>query len=82
MKDTRIQSRSTLIAAVVCVSLSVGLGGCGSSEPPPPPPVKDTVFGGMIATKEKAKVETEKALEANKQKLEEAMKKQDQEASQ
>lgn len=82
MKDTRMQSRSTLIAVIACISLSAGIGGCGSSEPPPPPPVKDTVFGGLVATKEKAKVETEKAMEANKQKMEEAMKKQDQETAQ
>jgi len=49
------------------------LAACGKSEPPPK--VEDTVFGDMVATKERARVESEKAMEANKQKLEEAMKK-------
>jgi hypothetical protein len=58
-----------------------GLGGCGKPEPTPPPKAKDTVFGSMIDQKERARLETEKAMEANKQKLEEAMKKQDERAS-
>ncbi len=33
----------------------VGLSACGSSEPPEPPPVKDTVFGDMEATKDRAR---------------------------
>ncbi len=55
-----------------------GLSACGKSEPPPEKKslkVEDTVFGGLVATKERAKVETEKAMELNKQKLDEAMKK-------
>ena len=77
MMDARLQTRSTLMSALACAAIACGIAGCGKSEPPPPPPVKDTVFGDMVGAKEKAKVETEKAMEANKQKLEEAMKKQE-----
>ncbi len=64
-------SSSVLIAALA----AAGLAGCGKSEPKPPPKVEETVFGDLVATKERARVETEKAMEANKQKLEEAAKK-------
>jgi hypothetical protein len=70
------------IATLVTMTL-VGLVGCGKAEEKKPPPkVEDTVFGDLVATKERAKVETEKAMEANKQKLEEAMKKSEEPATQ
>lgn len=63
---------------IASLALLAALTACGQSEPKPPPKVEDTVFADMVATKERARVETEKAMEANKQKLEEAMKKQEQ----
>jgi hypothetical protein len=40
------------------------------------------VFGGLVGTKEKARVDTEKAMEKNQKNLEEAMKKNDPGAAQ
>jgi hypothetical protein len=57
--------------AIVAVAFG-GLLGCSKK---PPPKVEDTVFGDTVAAKERARTETEKAMEQNKQKLEEAMKK-------
>ena len=74
-------NRMPLSIVLVTILLS-GLGACGKSEPKPPPKVEDTVFGGLVATKERAKTDTEKAMQVNQQKLEEAMKKQDEAAAQ
>jgi hypothetical protein len=55
------------------------LSGCGNandeSKRPPPPPVKDTVFGDMVDAKERAKRDTEQAMELHKQQMEQAVKK-------
>ena len=48
---------------------------CSQSEPPPPPKVEDTVFGDMVGAKERARVETEQAMEKHKEQMENALKK-------
>lgn len=53
----------------------VGLTACTKSEPPPPPKVEDTVFGDMVGTKERARVQTDQAVQEHKKQMEEAMKK-------
>ncbi len=66
---------------IVAGMLAVSIGACGKSsdEPKPPPPAaptkKETVFDDLIANKERARQQTERAMEENKQKLEAAMKK-------
>jgi len=63
---------------ILMTMLACGVVACGKSgEEPKPPPVKDTVFGDLVATKEKAKQKTEEAMELNRQKLEDSMKKVD-----
>ena len=39
--------------AMICATLLLGCG--SSSEPPEPPPVKDTAFGDMVGTMDKAR---------------------------
>ena len=63
---------STVLGALL---IAGGFTACGKTDPKPPPKVEDTVFGDMVATKEKARIDAEKAMAVNKQKLEEAMKK-------
>ena len=59
--------------------LMVGLVGCGKTDPqvdenePSSPEVRDTVFDDLVATKKRAKTDVEKAMEVNRQKLDEAM---------
>jgi predicted small lipoprotein YifL len=67
--------------AVIVTLTSVNLAGCGKSEPKPPPKAEDTVFGDYIKAKDRAVTETQKAMEQNQQKLEEAMKKNDEAAA-
>jgi len=56
---------------------------CGSSDEeaqrPPPPKVEDTVFGDLVATKDRAKQGAEQAMDQRQKELEEAMKRQEQE---
>jgi hypothetical protein len=49
------------------------LAACG--KPEPAPKAQDTVFGELVSTKDRAKQDTEKALQQSQQKLDEAMKK-------
>jgi hypothetical protein len=42
------------------------LAGCGSSEAPEPPPVKDTVFGDMEATKDRARAVEDVTMQQKK----------------
>ena len=64
----------TSLAMIVVLLLS-GLTGCARSEPKPPPKIEDTVFAETVKAKERAVTETQKAMDANQQKLDEAMKK-------
>jgi hypothetical protein len=49
-----MHARTSLNLAALALAGCV-LAACGSSEPPEPPPVKDTVFGEMEATKDRAR---------------------------
>jgi hypothetical protein len=44
------------------------------AKPKPPPKVEDTVFGDVVSNKERAKQATEKAMQQNQDKLDQAMK--------
>jgi hypothetical protein len=79
MKRILSISMSSVLGALLIAGT---LAGCGKSDPKPPPKVKDTVFGDLVATKEKARVDAEKAMAANTQKLEAAMKKSEEESKQ
>jgi hypothetical protein len=76
MKEVLLMNRTLCWISVGALALS--LAACGKSndtaktETPPPP--KETVFDGLIATKARAKQQTEQAMEANKEKLDAAMK--------
>jgi hypothetical protein len=73
-----MNSFRTSSSALIVVSLLMTLiSGCGGKpeEPKPPPPVKDTIFGDLVDTKDRAKKETEQAMELHKQQMEQAMKK-------
>lgn len=55
---------SSLLALAMAGCL--GLSACGSSEPPEPPPVKDTVFGDMEATKDRARAVQDVTMQQKK----------------
>jgi hypothetical protein len=59
-------------------ALAISIAACGKSndaaKPVTPPPPKETVFDDLIATKARAKQQTDQAMEQNKQKLDAAMK--------
>ena len=56
--------RTLLVVSCLCI-----LGGCGSSsEPAPPPPVKDTAFGDMAGTMDKARG-VQDTVDAQKQEI-------------
>ena len=57
----RTSSSLVVLALAGCV-----LAACGSSEPPEPPPVKDTVFGDMEATKDRARAVEDISLQQKK----------------
>lgn len=65
-------NRTQMSAAAMALAV-LFVAACGKSEPPPKK--EDTVFGPMLKAKERAVTETDKAMEANRKKLEEAMKK-------
>ena len=71
------QINRTISVALVAFAMTA----CGSSEDdaqrPPPPKVEDTVFGDMVATKDRAKQGAEQAMEQRQKELDEAMKKQE-----
>ncbi len=60
---------------LLCVALSLGACGHAEKKPAEPPPVKDTVFGDMVGTMDKAravegtvmqqKKDNDKAIEAS-----------------
>ena len=57
--------------------------GCGGSDAPrekAPPSAKDTVFSDLVATEDRAKKNTEQALEQGKQNIDDAIKKGEQAA--
>lgn len=72
---------SYLHRAIAAALFALTMTSCGSggddAKRPPPPPVEDTVFGDMVATKDRAKQGAEQAMDQRKQELEEAMKKQE-----
>ncbi|MEQ1580392.1 MAG: hypothetical protein ABL964_07365 [Steroidobacteraceae bacterium] len=55
-------SRLLALAMAGCL----GLSACGSSDPPAPPPVKDTVFGDMEATKDRARAVEDVTMQQKK----------------
>jgi response regulator of citrate/malate metabolism len=61
-----------------CIALAsiLTLIGCGDRDREVKP-VEETVFGDMVDNKRRAQEGVDKAMEANKQKLDEAMKKQE-----
>lgn len=61
--------RTILTAAVLCI-----LGGCNSRPQPPaePPPVKDTAFGDMVGTMDKARG-VQDTVDAQKQALDQQL---------
>ena len=87
MKRSESTSGSSFIIKVAAIAsaltlVAIGIAGCGKSEPKPPPKVKDTVFGDLVDTKERARIDAEKAVETHKRQLEEAVKKQEEGAAQ
>jgi hypothetical protein len=63
---------------VFALSIVASVTACGAandvakSQPPPPP--KETVFDDLIATKERAKQQTEQALRQDKENMDAALK--------
>jgi len=55
--------------------MTLGLCACGDRDRETKP-VQETVFGDMVENKQRAKDGVDQAMEANKQKLDETMKKQ------
>lgn len=61
-----MNARTSLILASLALAGCLGLSACGSSEPPEPPPVKDTVFGDMEATKDRARAVEDVTMQQKK----------------
>lgn len=57
---------TTPLSLVVLALAGCVLSACGSSEPPEPPPVKDTVFGDMEATKDRARAVEDVTMQQKK----------------
>ncbi|MBC7984602.1 MAG: hypothetical protein H7Y02_12190 [Candidatus Obscuribacterales bacterium] len=69
-------SYSVLVASTILVSLAA----CGPDKkaepkPPPPPAVKDTVFGDLVGTKDRARDETNKTMQQRNEQMDQAVKK-------
>lgn len=62
--------------AGILITLTMSLTGCGDRDRETKP-VEETVFGDMVDNKRRAQEGVDKALEANKQKLDDAMKRQE-----
>jgi hypothetical protein len=62
--------------ACIAIAFTFGLIGCGDRDREVKP-VEETVFGDMVDSKRRAQEGVDKAMEANKQKLDEAMKQQE-----
>ena len=62
--------------ACIAIAFTLALVGCGDRDREIKP-VEETVFGDMVDNKRRAQEGVDKAMEANKQKLDEAMKKQE-----
>jgi hypothetical protein len=61
-----MHTRIALSLVSLTLAGCLGLSACGSSEPPEPPPVKDTVFGGMEATKDRARAVQDVTMQQKK----------------
>ena len=68
--------RSIVLAAILNAGLITSMSGCGSSTEPEapaePPPVKDTVFGDMVGTMDKARG-VQDTVDAHKRDLDQRM---------
>jgi hypothetical protein len=64
------------VVAIALLATSMSLVGCGDRDRDTKP-VEETVFGDMVDNKRRAQEGVDQAMEANKQKLDDAMKKQE-----
>ena len=71
------QINRTISAALVAFAMTACVSSEDEAQRPPPPKVEDTVFGDMVATKDRAKQGAEQAMEQRQKELDEAMKKQE-----
>jgi len=55
-----------ILSGLAWIALAGTLPACSSSEPPEPPPVKDTVFGDMEATKDRARAVEDVTMQQKK----------------
>ena len=65
-----------IFIACIAIASTLSLTGCGDRDREVKP-VEETVFGDMVDNKRRAQEGVDNAMEANKQKLDEAMKKQE-----
>jgi hypothetical protein len=63
-------SRSLVLAMAMTSFLAWGCG-----DPKPPPKVEETVFGNTVSAKERARVNTESAIDDGQKNLQDAIKK-------
>ncbi len=82
-----VVSRYVSMFALIGIA-TLGLAACGAGEtekkppdPPPRPVGQNNVFGDMVATKDRARDDANKAMEQRQQQLEQAMKKQEEAAN-
>jgi len=75
-----MQPNKSMLTMVLLATLCIG--GCGSQqeEEPRRPLGQNNVFGDTVATKDRASEGVDRAMEQRREELEQAMKKQDQEA--
>lgn len=76
-------AQRSILKWMVITGIALGITACGKpSETITPDPVKKTVLDDTIANKERAKRQTEQAMQQNQEKLEAAMKKVDESGTQ
>ncbi len=62
---------------VMMGALTATLGACGKSAPESSSDAEDTAYGSLVAAPERARVETDQAMETSRQRLEDALKAQE-----
>lgn len=62
---------------VMMGTLTAMLGACGKPAPEPSPDAEDTTYGNTLTAPERARLETDRAMEAGRRQLEGALKAQE-----
>lgn len=69
--------RQISLSIVMMGTLTATLGACGKSTPEPSSDAEDTAYGSLVTAPERARIETDQAMETSRQRLEDALKAQE-----